>query len=237
MQTELNSAYAQVEYLREVGEELPRYHSWIANMIHKAVPVKEGKRFMDFGCGAAVLSIIFRERFGILPIAVELDAALRHQCKEAGFEVHRSLADVSIKLDVIFSSNVLEHIEDDVQMLCELRNHLVPGGRLILFLPAMPILWSNMDVTVGHYRRYTRAELRRRVTAAGFEVINCNYKDSAGFFATLAFKMLSGAMEKPSIRSLKIYDRWILPASKIGDLVFGRLFGKNVFLVATAKPN
>lgn len=55
--------------------------------------------------------------------------------------------------------DVLEHQEDDRTFLAELIGKMDPGATLILTVPAMPRLWSQWDVALGHYRRYDKAAL------------------------------------------------------------------------------
>ncbi len=73
-------------------------------------------------------------------------------------------------LDLICLFDVLEHIEDDLAALREVRRCLRPGGHLALSVPAHPWLYSNNDRVSGHYRRYRRRELVRLVQTAGFRV-------------------------------------------------------------------
>jgi hypothetical protein len=60
--------------------------------------------------------------------------------------------------------NVLEHIEDDVV------HALAPGAEVAVLVPAHPHLYGRVDARFGHYRRYTRAGLRRLIEEAGGEV-------------------------------------------------------------------
>ncbi len=66
--------------------------------------------------------------------------------------------------------DVLEHIQDDVGALEQLRETLGPGAALLLTVPAEPRLWSIFDEAAGHCRRYTEDGLRRTVAAAGYSV-------------------------------------------------------------------
>ena len=59
-------------------------------------------------------------------------------------------------IDFVFSSNVLEHIKDDIEVLKAIRNKLSDNGELYLYLPAHMILMSRIDEVVGHYRRYSK---------------------------------------------------------------------------------
>jgi SAM-dependent methyltransferase len=66
--------------------------------------------------------------------------------------------------------DVLEHLDDDVGVLRDLRRLLAAGGRLLLTVPADPALWSYFDEASHHRRRYTPATLRAALAAAGFRV-------------------------------------------------------------------
>jgi SAM-dependent methyltransferase len=70
--------------------------------------------------------------------------------------------------DAVAAFDVLEHIEEDVTVLRELRRSVRPGGGLMITVPQHPRLWSVADAEARHVRRYSRAELRRKVVATGF---------------------------------------------------------------------
>ena len=65
---------------------------------------------------------------------------------------------------------MLEHTDDDVISLRELRRVTRPGGHLVVSVPAHPRLWSRHDEVNRHRRRYTRRTLRAAAEAAGWEV-------------------------------------------------------------------
>jgi glycosyltransferase involved in cell wall biosynthesis len=73
-------------------------------------------------------------------------------------------------IDTILCLNVLEHVEDDQGALRRLYATLVPGGRLLLLVPAHERLYGAIDRAIDHYRRYDRAGLEARLRAAGFQV-------------------------------------------------------------------
>jgi glycosyltransferase involved in cell wall biosynthesis len=72
--------------------------------------------------------------------------------------------------DTIVCLNVLEHIEDDVEALRNMRKLLKPGGRLLLYVPCNPRLYCDIDRGVGHYRRYVLEELIVKMKKAGYRV-------------------------------------------------------------------
>jgi hypothetical protein len=66
--------------------------------------------------------------------------------------------------------NVLEHIQDDATGLANISSALVPGGVAIVLVPQDQAIYGTLDEELGHYRRYSEAELRTRMEAAGLTV-------------------------------------------------------------------
>jgi SAM-dependent methyltransferase len=225
--------YEGTGYL-EIGEDaLRNYNASIAAMV-----VRYGAgavRVMDFGAGIGTLSDLVRAN-GIAPLCLEPDPGQRAALERRGFRTAASLDDVADgSLDYVYSSNVLEHIADDVQALRELRRTLRPGGRLLLYVPAFQSLFSSLDVTVGHHRRYDRATLGAKLRDAAFEVDDLYYADFFGYFVTAIFKLVGNTMANANPLTLRIYDRGIFPVGRLVERLIRVPVGKNVVGVAT-KP-
>lgn len=75
------------------------------------------------------------------------------------------------QFDVVGIFDVLEHIEEDELVLAQIHKALVPGGGLLVTVPQHRWLWSAVDEAACHVRRYSAAELRDKVEAAGFELL------------------------------------------------------------------
>ena len=71
--------------------------------------------------------------------------------------------------------NVLEHIEDDVDVLIKMRSLLETGGRIVMYVPAVNGLYGKWDRKVGHWRRYSRWRLRQVLEAAGLVEVEMRY--------------------------------------------------------------
>jgi len=134
-------------------------------------------RILDVGCGTGATTAALT-RFGNVSGLDMGPAALRH-AHSHGLPVARGSAEnlpvASARLDVVVALDVLEHLDDDRRALGEILRVLRPGGLLLATVPAYPFLWSSHDVALGHRRRYRRAELRERISAAGFEITLCSY--------------------------------------------------------------
>lgn len=76
----------------------------------------------------------------------------------------------SKKYDVIFCFETMEHIEKDALAMKKLYQLLKLGGTLVLSAPAHMKEWSQMDKIKGHYRRYERPEITKKLKSAGFKI-------------------------------------------------------------------
>jgi hypothetical protein len=81
--------------------------------------------------------------------------------------------------------DVLEHVDDQDNLLNTARVLLSKGGRLFLTVPALNWLWSKEDESVGHFRRYNLNGLRKLVSSHGFDILHVTY-----FFSFLVLPIL-----------------------------------------------
>lgn len=72
------------------------------------------------------------------------------------------------KYNAIFCFETLEHIEDDVGALKKIHQLLKFNGVFMMSVPAHMSEWDKMDEIKGHYRRYEKKELLRKLKKAGF---------------------------------------------------------------------
>src|SRR5262249_36598229 len=119
--------------------------------------------------------------------------------------------------------NVLEHIEDDDGALRELSARLKPGGRLILWVPAFKLLYSDFDRKIGHYRRYRMPGLKAQLTRAGYDVGHIRYVNSIGALAWLVVARLLHRAPTGGL-SVRIYDSYFVPVLKRCERRWGTPF-------------
>jgi SAM-dependent methyltransferase len=203
-----------------------KYNAFLTSLV--IAHAKQDDVVVDLGAGLGAFAQEMKLR-NYKVLCVEPDESQARTIAAAGLPV---VADEAESVDYLYSLNVLEHIDDDRVALREMHARLRVGGRLLIYVPAFQCLFSSMDREVGHYRRYRRAELTRKVTEAGFLVLESKYADSAGFVASLLYRLSRRKDGQMDVRALRAFDRWIFPLSLVGDRLFNRLFGKNAYVVA-----
>ena len=132
--------------------------------------------------------------------------------------------------DSVLYVNVLEHIEDDASELATVRDALSPEGHLLIFVPALPWLYSEFDRKIGHFRRYTKKGLVDLVHGAGLSIIKERYFDVAGIIPWyINFTLMKNTMSGGSVA---LYDRLVVPAMRVIEGLVPPPIGKNVLLIA-----
>jgi Dimethyladenosine transferase (rRNA methylation) len=133
------------------------------------------------------------------------------------------------KYDTILYIDVLEHIKNDQSELQLANEYLTEKGHLIVLCPAYNFLFSKFDKAIGHYRRYTIKTLRN-ITPPQLEPVDSFYLDSLGLLTSLANKLFL-RQSYPSQKQIAIWDKCIIPVSRLFDSIFFRSFGRSVVVI------
>jgi SAM-dependent methyltransferase len=156
---------------------------------------------LDFGCGTGAF-LEHLERFGGVS-AVDADPHAVAFCHARG-RTEVVLAPPAAALpfgdgsfDLVTTLDVIEHIDDDVGALAELRRVLRPGGLLLVAVPAHPFLWGKQDEVAHHRRRYTAGTLRRALKEAGFAVERTSYFNTFLFPPIAAVRLGRRLLRRP----------------------------------------
>jgi SAM-dependent methyltransferase len=218
-------------------DEARGYFDWIAGMFGAAL----AGDVLDHGAGTGVLSerlVARAERVFALEPEPVLCEGLRQRFAaepkvkvlQGGIEAY--LAEYGARsLDAIVSSNVLEHLDDDVECMRHIYDALRPGGAFAVYVPARAELFGSLDESVGHRRRYSRPQLRARLERAGFFVQWVRYANLAGVVPWLVTGKL---LKRPSISGgdLHWFDRFVLPVATRMESLLGVPYGLNVAALA-----
>lgn len=189
-------------------------------------------RILDYGAGDGRFAGALRER-GCDVVAIEPDASLREAIRARGVPVGKSLEVLGDeRFAAVYALRALERVEDETALLAALREHLAPGGRLLLCVPAFPILYSERDARSGCLRRYRRRGLEAAVQAAGFRVTRVRHLDSFGFAVAL-WRRCFGERRAPRDPALAhLQQRAMLRLSRALDALCGGAFGTRLLCQA-----
>jgi len=193
----------------------PRFNRWIADTIQPHVK----ERVLEIGAGMGNLTRALArgtERY----IASDIDAEhlfrlrtrLRHNLNVETCACNLSKAadfePLAGAVDTVICLNVLEHIEDDLAGLRNIYGALSSGGRAIVLVPCGQEIFGQLDMILGHHRRYSTGEIRSRFEQAGFQIeriLEFNRVSRPGWYVT-------GKLMKRSRISrfqLKMFDRLV----------------------------
>lgn len=231
-QTGQQAAYAGTAELWTNEQCLPRYNHDVVHLL--SLGGRAQAPTLEFGAGIGTLARRWQNTVGQAPDCVELDPDLRRILSGRGFRAFANVAEAGRTYRHVYTSNVLEHIEDDMAALGQLRDVMLPGGMIAIYVPACMAIYSALDRKIGHFRRYGRAELRQKLLDSGFCIDLIEYRDCAGFLAWWLSSRLAGA-ETAAISPgmLRCYDRFCYPVSRLLDrLGMSRVLGKNLFALA-----
>ena len=155
--------------------ELDRYNNWIYENISPAL----GRRVLEVGSGTGNITQFLCAN-GREVMATDVVPSYRNELERlfsATPNVRVGKFDLTAKapdafgadpFDSVVCLNVLEHIEDDLFALEQMRDSLAPGGALALLVPAHQFLYGAFDRVVGHFRRYEKRELAGKLEKVGF---------------------------------------------------------------------
>ena len=148
-------------------------------------------RLLDVGCGTGANLKMLAEHGRAEGVDISTQAV--DFCRERGLDSVKLGAVEQLpyengSFDLVTALDVVEHLDDDVHGLQEMRRVLRRDGRLLLFVPAFMFLWGVQDDVSNHRRRYTLPRLLRAVEAAGFSVEWASYANISFFLPVLVVR-------------------------------------------------
>jgi len=189
------------------------YNRWIFEKIESFL----GKDIFEVGCGIGNLTGLLLRQGRVIAADVN-EEYLR--AVENKYQHHPNLKGVltwdvqenppknfNMSIDTIVCSNVLEHIENDDFVLGKFWELLPSNGRLIVLVPALQVLYNVLDKELGHFRRYDKKELNKKLNKNGFRVCSLRYFNLFG----IAGWFMNGTLLR----------RRLLPAKQMG--VFNKM--------------
>lgn len=220
-QTQEEYAAADLETMREAR----RYAEHVFGLFREHV----GSRILEVGSGIGTFSTRLLEQadlvFGIEPnphcaglLKDTLGQHPRFLLRETLLEEcdRRELA--AHRFDTVIGVNVLEHIADDVAALRTFAEVLVPGGRVVIFVPAVQAAYGPLDAELGHHRRYSKPSLSRAFDEAGLDLVSLRYTNPIGLIGWMYNAHVTGSTAH-SLGQVRLFERlvapWALPLERL----------------------
>ncbi|MCL4395175.1 MAG: class I SAM-dependent methyltransferase [Chloroflexi bacterium] len=214
------------------------YRRWLFSQVSSFV----GRRVFEIGSGIGNYTEFLLDRELVVCLEIHAAAAARLRARFAdqpGIRIYDGdIADPRLRrlaehrCDTAICFNVLEHVADDVGALENIAAILVPGGRVLLIVPAVPAIMGTVDESLGHYRRYTPRTLRAVFRAANYQVESLRYMNLPGILGWWLNNRVLHRVEE-SAHQIRFYDRAIVPWVAAVERVLPPQIGLSLVCIAS----
>ena len=215
------------EYINEL-EELDIRNFWFkAKEKYLNSIIKEpGAVILDIGCGSGRCLSSFTAR-GFEVIGIDISERAVTLCKEKGYRVFQAdleketVLDIQSAPDYITALDFMEHVENPVQVLRNLRKSSDSDTQLIVTVPSYQGLFSEWDQAMGHVKRYSRTILSNELKEGGWEVYRITYIHLVPLIpALLLRKIVKPIMRKVSPQNASEKEKFVNPHSALNWLLY-----------------
>jgi SAM-dependent methyltransferase len=207
-----------------------------------------GPRLLEVGCGVGSILAQLPPREFVMGVDIEHElvefAGRRFSDRQryafAPLDIsslsteHRTMLKCH-RFDTVLCINVLEHVTDDTAALAAMADVVEPGGTVAVLVPAHPALYGQYDEMEGHFRRYSREDLRTLLTRSGLEVVRLhrfNFVGAAGWW--FQYRLLRRRIHgQGHFRALQA----ALPVLRIVEARVKPPFGLSLVAVAKKPPS
>ena len=215
-------------------EVFDTYRLWQADLIQSFL----GEKVLEVGAGngrfaQAICSSgkKFKEYLALEPSphffrVLEAKSRAMQAFSARNCTVDEIVADHRGNFDSVFSIHVMEHIEDDKSFLQNSYDCLHPGGKLIVLVPAMNFLFSELDRKIGHFRRYNKRMIQDLARHLGGDLIVNRYDNAIGvlgWYWVCKVRNLDyhSSENKKSLKGyFSLFSRYLLPViSKVEKVI------------------
>lgn len=208
----------------EIMRAAPQYNQWQ----YAAIAPYIGQRVLEVGSGVGNISEHILGEPRELVVLTDTDPWYCDQLRarfsgKARIELltlpdrtapQRFAAD---RLDTIIALNVVEHIEDDIGTLTTMKEMTVHGGRVIVLVPALKVLYGSLDRELGHFRRYTRKSLSLAFERSGLQLETLRWFNRVGVLGWWFNARIRKTSRIP-IAQLRAFDA-LIPAVRLEKVV------------------
>lgn len=211
------------------------YNHWIYSLLRRY----HGGDVCEVGAGTGNLTQFFLNASRVLCVEPEEEycAVLRKlaavhlnlEVFKGGLAECARIPSVGGAFDTVVCVNVLEHIKDDGEAVDLMKSLLKADGRLLLYVPAAPWAYGQLDRQLGHYRRYSRKMIRSLSIKCGIKLEHCIYVNFPGAFGWFLHSRIMGrTMIAPE--NARAVDR-LVPFISAVERLLPPITGQSIFAV------
>ena len=175
-----------------LGEDIGShwYYSCKAKAMAKLLGGLKPKVILDVGAGSAFFSrYLLNHTDAVTAWCVDVSYEADSDDVEAGKELRFRRSVDSVNADLVLLMDVLEHVDNDAELVSEYVNKVPDGSYFLISVPAFQFLWSGHDEFLEHKRRYTLAQLEEVLQKSGLIVKNGCYFFAAVFPIAAGLRM------------------------------------------------
>jgi SAM-dependent methyltransferase len=192
------------------------------------------RRVLDIGAGSGFFSRFLLAR-AVAESAMCVDIGYTQDrdeiCNGKPLQFRRAVAENGA--DLVLAMDVMEHVADEEALMRPVIDAVASGTRFVVTVPAFRFLWSDHDVFLGHYRRYTLTEIETTLRRCGLSVDWGHYYYAAVFAPAAAVRLMGRlrrrrAAPKSQLRKHSVLTNAVLTglcALERPIMRFNRLFG------------
>jgi len=214
--------------------EAKNYFAWQASLIKPHL----GQRVVEVGCGAGNFTNFLLDRELVIALDPDPGALAAHRERFGARPnlrlIRAAAADVRgldpFSPDSCVCLNVLEHVADDFEAIRAMASILPRGGKIVLWVPALPALYGPIDRNLGHHRRYRKADLHALARDASLTIAKLHHVNLAG---SLGWWMNARILrlQEQSPAQIRFFDRYVVPPMAVLERIVAPPFGQSLFAV------
>jgi len=221
----------------QIMKSANNYNRWIYDNIKEHV----GKIILEIGSGMGAMTTFFENKTLVgLDVDSKAVKALNKKYNNNpdmvffNIDLSKTLGHLSPEsFDTALCINVLEHVLDDQAMLNNIHAVLKRKGKLVLMVPAFPLIYGSIDKADNHYRRYTKKDLQKKLGEANFNIEHSTYMNTPGFFGWVYHgKILKLDTHNP--KDIGLFDKLAPTFQKIESII-PPMFGLSIITITQKK--
>lgn len=218
----------------EVLEGADNYNEWIASRIRPFIspPV------LEVGAGTGNISEYLKnikditftdvDQTLVKKLIVKFSSKKNVRCEV--LDVASRFGKINNHFKSVYAVNVIEHIKDDKKALRNIHLLLEKRGKVVLLVPAKKYAYNNLDKKLGHFRRYEKEELKKKLESAGFSVSYLEYFNVMGLVSWVVREKISRKSHELKPNHVRMFDV-IVPVLKRIEPKKGLPFGISLLAV------